>query len=72
MSSLTPMQRVLIAADLAQGRAVESALTAAGIECRLQVEDDGAGGLTIEVHAATGRADEALKIIAEGNWSRLA
>ena len=66
------MQCVLSAADLVQARAVESALTAAGIECRLQIEDDGAGGLAIEIHAAAGRAQEALKIIAEGDWPRLA
>ena len=67
-----PMRCVLSAADLAQASAVEAALAAAGIECRLHVEDDGAGYPAVEVHVPAGRVEEAQKIIAEGNWPRLA
>lgn len=66
------MQRVFVAADPAQAEAIRLALADAGIAAQVILEDDGQGGARLEIAVPAGQARQATRIIAEGNWPRLA
>ncbi len=72
MSGSAPLHRVFTADDPAGAEAVREALSRAGIDARVLADDDGDGGVRIEVLVPAGTEARAEQIIATGDWPRLA
>lgn len=72
MTADPTMRHVLTAADPVQAEAVRGALAAAGIEALVVVDEDGDGGMVMEILVPAGCHEQAREIIAGGNWPRLA
>ena len=66
------IERVHVAADAVQAEAIRLALIKVGIAAQIVIEDDGAGGVTLEIFAPLAQAPLARQLIADGHWPRLA
>jgi len=72
MNETGPLRAVFAADDAAGAEAMREALHRVGIDARVLAEDDGAGGVRLEIVVPAGTEARAEQIIAAGDWPRLA
>jgi hypothetical protein len=72
MSSAVPGRRIFTAADAAQAQAVRDAMMRAGIDARIEAEEDDQGRVRMEIVVPAHQEARAKAIIAAGNWPRMA